>query len=75
MSESEELKAYREKQLADRKQFKIELSEKYGKLAKKRLAQISKKAGVSQQLVDMKDDEFNAWLDSFFNQHNQSNQL
>lgn len=51
MSEAEELKA-----------FKKRLDAKYGKLAKKRLADISKAVGAKQQLVDMSDEQFNEWL-------------
>lgn len=56
MSEAEELKA-----------FKAKLDAKYGKIAKKRLADISKAVGTEQQLVDMSDDQFNEWLSSLTN--------
>lgn len=56
MSEAEELKA-----------FKKRLDAKYGKLAKKRLASISKVFSLEQQLVDMSDKDFNNWLSSLIN--------
>lgn len=48
MSEAEELK-----------EFKQKLELKYGRLAKKRLAKLSKVANLNKQLIDMTDKEFN----------------
>lgn len=70
MSEAEELKAFKQK-----------LDAKYGRLAKKRLAKLSKVADLDKQLIDMTDKEFNQQLDKWFpqdkannNQNDQSNQ-
>lgn len=51
MSEAEELKAFKQK-----------LDAKYGRLAKKRLAKLSKMAHLKKQLIDMTDEEFNQQL-------------
>ena len=67
MSEAEELKAFKQK---------LEL--KYGRLAKQRLAKLSKVADLDKQLIDMTDKEFDQQLDKWFSQgkdnSNQSNQ-
>lgn len=55
MSEAEELKA-----------FKRKLSVKYGRLAKRRLAKISKVANTDKPLIDMDDKEFEQQLDKWF---------
>lgn len=59
MSEAEELK-----------EFKQKLELKYGRLAKKRLAKLSKVAKLDKQLIDMTDKEFDQRLSSWFNQNN-----
>lgn len=59
MSEAEELKAFKQK---------LEL--KYGRLAKKRLAKLSKVAKLDKQLIDMTDKEFDQQLNNWFNQSN-----
>lgn len=67
MSEAEELKAFKQK-----------LDAKYGRLAKKRLAKLSKAADLDKQLIDMTDEEFDQQLDKWFSQDkansNQSDQ-
>lgn len=55
MSEAEELK-----------EFKQKLELKYGRLAKKRLAKLSKTAKLDKQLIDMTDEEFEQQLDKWF---------
>lgn len=55
MSEAEELK-----------QFKQKLELKYGRIAKKRLAKLSKVANLDKQLIDMTNEEFNQQLDKWF---------
>lgn len=55
MSEAEELKAFKQK-----------LDAKYGRLAKKRLAKLSKMAHLKKQLIDMTDEEFNQQLNRWF---------
>lgn len=62
MSETEELKAFKQK---------LEL--KYGRLAKKRLAKLSKVAKLDKQLIDMTDKEFDQQLNNWFNQDNSKN--
>ena len=62
MSETEELKAFKQK---------LEL--KYGRLAKKRLAKLSKVAKLDKQLIDMTDKEFDQQLNNLFNQDNSKN--
>ena len=62
MSEAEELK-----------EFKQKLELKYGRLAKKRLAKLSKVANLNKQLIDMTDKEFNKQLNIWFNQNNSKN--
>lgn len=64
MSESEELKA-----------FKKRLDAKYGRLAKKRLADISDKLATKKQVVDMDDDEFTQWLASLGENSNVTNSI
>ena len=59
MSEAEELK-----------EFKQKLELKYGRLAKKRLAKLSKVANLNKQLIDMTDKEFNQQLNIWFNLNN-----
>ena len=55
MSEAEELK-----------EFKQKLELKYGRLAKKRLAKLSKVANLNKQLIDMTDKEFDQQLQNWF---------
>ena len=62
MSETEELKAFKQK---------LEL--KYGRLAKKRLAKLSKVAKLDKQLIYMTDKEFDQQLNNWFNQDNSKN--
>ncbi|MBW3351342.1 hypothetical protein [Limosilactobacillus reuteri] len=62
MSEAEELK-----------EFKQKLELKYGRLAKKRLAKLSKVAKLDKQLIDMTDKEFDQQLNNWFNQSNSKN--
>ena len=62
MSETEKLKAFKQK---------LEL--KYGRLAKKRLAKLSKVAKLDKQLIDMTDKEFDQQLNNWFNQDNSKN--
>ena len=62
MSETEELKAFKQK---------LEL--KYGRLAKKRLAKLSKVAKLDKQLIDMTDKEFDQQLNNWCNQDNSKN--
>lgn len=70
MSEAEELKAFKQK-----------LDAKYSRLAKKRLAKLSKVTDLGKQLIDMTDEEFDQQLDKWFpqdktnnNQNDQPNQ-
>ena len=62
MSEAEELK-----------EFKQKLELKYGRLAKKRLAKLSKFSNLDKQLIDMTDKEFNQQLNIWFNRNNSKN--
>ncbi|RMX27003.1 hypothetical protein C5O77_00070 (plasmid) [Limosilactobacillus reuteri] len=62
MSEAEELK-----------EFKQKLELKYGRLAKKRLAKLSKVAKLDKQLIDMTDKEFDQQLNNWFNHDNSKN--
>ncbi|MBC8745061.1 hypothetical protein H5W18_10875 [Lactobacillus sp. Marseille-P7033] len=62
MSEAEELK-----------EFKQKLELKYGRLAKKRLAKISKVANTEKQLIDMTDEEFEQQLNKWFSNNQASN--
>lgn len=59
MSEAEELK-----------EFKQKLELKYGRLAKKRLAKLSKVANLNKQLIDMTDKEFDQQLQNWFSKEN-----
>lgn len=62
MSEAEELK-----------EFKQKLSSKYGRIAKKRLAKLSKAAKLDKQLIDMTDEEFEQQLAKWFSNNQASN--
>ena len=62
MSEAEELKEFKQKH---------EL--KYGRLAKKRLAKLSKFSNLDKQLIDMTDKEFDHQLNIWFNRNNSKN--
>lgn len=59
MSEAEKLK-----------EFKQKLELKYGRLAKKRLAKLSKVANLNKQLIDMTDKEFDQQLQNWFSKEN-----
>ena len=59
MSKAEELK-----------EFKQKLELKYGRLAKKRLAKLSKVANLNKQLIDMTDKEFDQQLQNWFSKEN-----
>ena len=59
MSEAEELK-----------EFKQKLELKYGRLAKKRLAKLSKVANLNKQLINMTDKEFDQQLQNWFSKEN-----
>lgn len=59
MSEAEELK-----------EFKQKLELKYGRLAKKRLAKLSKVTQLDKQLIDMTDKEFDQQLKNWFSKEN-----
>ena len=51
-------------------EFKQKLELKYGRLAKKRLAKLSKVANLNKQLIDMTDKEFDQQLQNWFSKEN-----
>ncbi|MBM6764248.1 hypothetical protein [Ligilactobacillus agilis] len=53
-----------ESELQALKEAKKKIEIKYGKIAKKRLAYISKYLSLDTQLISLDDDEFKAWVDN-----------
>lgn len=53
-----------ESELRKLKEAEKKLEVKYGKIAKKRLAYISKYLNLDTQLISLDDDEFKTWVDN-----------
>lgn len=53
-----------ESELQELKEAKKKIEIKYGKIAKKRLAYISKYLNLDTQLISLDDDEFKTWVNN-----------